>query len=1060
MLKTQFNRRWLLLAVVSLSVCVAGCHRGYYRRQADVEANRLVCEKSIDPRWDSEDGSIAIDPQSRMFDPFSADHPPLPPDDPSSHEYMVCVDGKRGYPHWEANGNTNYVANPEWRSYLPINEDGQVPIDLAGAYRLAVINSPDLQTQRENLYLSALNVSLERFGFDLQMFANFNSFLTTQGRFRNGGTSSTTLSNDVGIDFQKLGVTGASFVVGIANSILWNFAGTDTQSVNSLVDFSIVQPLLQNAGRDVIMESLTQSERTLLANVRALDRYRRGFYVQTVTGRRPGNGVNLGNNFLGLPDIASLNVDGYLGLLLQQQQIRIQEFNVTALENVLAQFREFYIRERVDSLQVRQFENSLYSAQQRLLRSKTNYESSLDVFKTNFLGLPPDLNVLIKDTALDQFKLISDEITERQNELNQLRNTTGDVLIELGDAIPDLPINLLGQPIPEEEANVQWPSDLNEKVAHLESYIDKAIELLRLVESRDREELQQDFARLDHVRPARVEYLNELRASIERGDLLSNIEPQILEANSIPTGTELNKLLKELVKRLDEYGKNLEEIKLDIQSFTDKRDTFKDNSELREFLRSNLLERIPEQLTNFSNTLLEMSLLQAEARANSVELSEVQLKSETASRIARCFRRDLMNARASLVDQWRQIEIFADQLESQFDLVLEGDMGNVGANPFNLRYENGSLRGGFRFDAPIVRLSERNNYRAALISYQQARRSFYQFEDQLDRNLRQILRNIDLNKVLFEVNRKSIQIRIEEVELARFKLEEPARPGDTRSALGATTANDLTRALDGLQTAQNDFLQVWVTYEVARRSLDFDLGTMQVDEMGNWIDPIRIDASIAARAASMMGISLECACQGAGVIPDFESDLDLVPEKPTGQQEETGTNPEMPGRTIEQNPDGLEPDGQNSLPFEPKSGAQPQIEQPGQPDLNGPSYFAPDAPILDFGFKPIPKTAPLPQTADLDQQTSSRSNQVRILAGNEPSTTSTTSPAKPSQTVWAEEISTSKFFFGPLDQLGSPAQSAAGTIIRPIATDSPAPENAARVIQVSNWTELPSQKSN
>ena len=43
------------------------------------------------------------------------------------------------------------------------------------------------------------------------------------------------------------------------------------------------------AGRDVIMESLTQAERTLLANVRQLDRFRRGFYVQTITGRRPGD---------------------------------------------------------------------------------------------------------------------------------------------------------------------------------------------------------------------------------------------------------------------------------------------------------------------------------------------------------------------------------------------------------------------------------------------------------------------------------------------------------------------------------------------------------------------------------------------------------------------------------------------------------------------------------------------------------------------------------------------------------------------------------------------------
>ena len=565
---------------------------------------------------------------------------------------------------------------------------------------------------------------------------------------------------------------------------------------------------------------------------------------------------------------------------------------------------------------------------------------------------------------------------------------------------------------------------------------------------------------------------------IQRGDLLSDIEPQILEANSIPTGAELRSLLEELVKRLDGYGIKLEQIKQNIQGFADKRGTFKDDKELRQFLRGNLLETIPEQLTNFSNTLLEISLLQAEARANSVELPEVQLKSETAFDIARCFRRDLMNARASLVDQWRQIEVFADQLESQFDLVLEGDMGNVGGNPFKLRYENGSLRGGFRFDAPIVRLAERNNYRAALINYQQARRDFYQFEDELSRDLRLILRNVDLNKVLFEVNRKQIQIRIEEVELARFRLEEPARPGATRSSLGATTANDLTRALDGLQRAQSAFLNSWVNYEVARRSLDFDLGTMQVDEAGNWIDPITIDASIAERAASMMGITLECACAGIGSSPEFQADDFFAPGEP-------GTEPSS---RVEGSIDPI-PNGQNSLPYErPGTDSQPPIEKPAAPDLNGPSYFAPEGapstvpafqpprvsligtqppfskqtamagttPIqpvsLNVVFQPIPKNSPISLKANFDDATTSRASQIRIL----PTTESAALHSEPATSISPNHISASKSFFGPLDRLDRASQSAAAAVTT-IAVDPDDAQNATPVVQASNWAELPGQ---
>jgi len=269
----------LLLVIVANCCALVGCHRSYYRRQADMEASRLIREKATDPRWNTAEGSIDIDPQSRMFDPFSADHPPIPPDDATSHQFMHNVDRKEGYPHWHANGDTNHVENPVWMSYLPINEKGQVVLNLERAYQLALIHSPDLQEQRETLYLSALDVSLERFGFDTQLFSGFNSFLTTEGRLRNGGNSSTTLSNQLGvngggINLQRMGITGATFAVGLANTILFNFSGNNTQSANSLIDFSLIQPLLRGAGRARILEGLTQSERTLLANVRQLERFR------------------------------------------------------------------------------------------------------------------------------------------------------------------------------------------------------------------------------------------------------------------------------------------------------------------------------------------------------------------------------------------------------------------------------------------------------------------------------------------------------------------------------------------------------------------------------------------------------------------------------------------------------------------------------------------------------------------------------------------------------------------------------------------------------------------
>ncbi len=62
--------------------------------------------------------------------------------------------------------------------------------------------------------------------------------------------------------------TGADLLVGFANSFVWQLAGPETNNANSLVNMSLVQPLLCAGGRIVTLEQLTIVERTLLANLR------------------------------------------------------------------------------------------------------------------------------------------------------------------------------------------------------------------------------------------------------------------------------------------------------------------------------------------------------------------------------------------------------------------------------------------------------------------------------------------------------------------------------------------------------------------------------------------------------------------------------------------------------------------------------------------------------------------------------------------------------------------------------------------------------------------------
>ena len=963
MFKTQITR--LLVLVVIVDICaMIGCHRGYYRRQADAEASRLVEQKATNPRWDTPDGEIEIDPMSRMFDPFSADHPPIPPDDPTSHQLMHCVDDKPGYPLWHANGDTDYVSNPEWLSYLPVNEKGQLVLNLDRAFQLALLHSPDWQQQKETLYLSALDVSLERFGFDSQLFAGTNKFYSYSGRFRgsdplrpvnvtggsipdaatiDSGRSSSQLesslgANGGGITLEKLGITGTNFVVSLANTILWDLTGPGKgYSVGSIIDFSIVQPLLRNAGRDRIMESLTQSERNLLANVRQLERFRRGFYLEVATGRAPGSGPSRGGAlaFLAVPASATTNIGGYFGLLFQQQQIRNQELNVRQLEAVLELFREFFLRERLDAVQLKLFESTVYNQQSSLLESKINYQTAVDRFVRS-LGLPPHLDVVIEDEFLDRFEFISDEINERLIGIGDLRESTGSALNLIDDMLPDSMTDV-------ENVGFGWSDALNQRIEDLAPYLEQAIATLQAIEQDDLPQVAEDFERLDAVREDRVAYLKKLRQAIQSGQIISDVDPLLYEPDSIPTTEDLKRSLddpdnpRNIVNRMSRLAENLEQ-SLSVVQGIEQEQSGLTPQQLFQVILEQLQETIPGQLSELNNILLEVSLLQARARSNSVEINDVEINAEMATRVARCLRRDWMNARAALVDQWRQIEFVADQLESQFDLILEGDIRNVGDNPFKLRYETGQLRGGFRFDAPIVRLAERNQYRATLINYQQTRRRFYQFEDEISRNLRQIVRNLDRDKVLFELNRRSVQVQIEQIELNRFSLEEPVAPNAGSARLGTSTARNLADAINGLNTFQNRYLGTWVEYEILRRSLDFDMGTMQVDEFGRWIDPGLIDETIGVRYANSVGIELDCQFCDFG---DFSFDEtgglagDIAPDYSPAEQIQMEVDREIESEIERENEelDAPRPSTRIETPT-PKT-----IERPSIP--NEDSYFRP-----------------------------------------------------------------------------------------------------------------------
>ena len=878
----------LLICVSVLVLSLVGCSRAFYREQADQQVRWLIREKAKQAQGTDDDYTIQVDPRSRMFDPFCPDHPPMPPDDPEAHNLMHCVDCKKGYPCWHTNGDTESVENAEWRKYLPVGETGVLTLNVDQAVQLALLHSRSYQSELETLYLSALDVSAERFAFDKQYFAGYQSRNTVDGRLRTGrGAASNELVQSThGVRVEKMFTTGADVVVGLANSIVWELSGPDTNATSTLLDFTLVQPLLRRAGRDRIMETLTLSERTLLANVRAMERFRRGFYLEIVTGRDDERGPTRRGGFFGTSGLAGFTgvgaggfggvgrgsfmavgggsgfgagagqAGGFIGILQLQQNIRNQKANIAGLRSSLQQLEETLneslqkIPDRPDEilrqrLQIAQAHQALLNAQSRLLNTDNQYQATLDNFKIQ-LGLPPHLGVRIKDPLLDQFQIIDDQILPRQNEITELQQRVGQTTEQLLDQL-----NVDHHSPTSDDIALQNKPTLVvlEFLQALATEVVKARHITEELADNDIERARQDAVRLRAAIAPRRRDLLQLRQKYDQGVNLDRGSPHLSDVQiklpvqvhaSVFDVEHLEQLPDKLEREIDHlaakfkrYTSRLEKIQ---QRFDRLRSEFSDleREALNELLEREVIFVVPGLLSQLAKDVLDLSLLQARARTQSIRLVPVSVDPLDAIDIARLCRRDWKNARTSLVDAWRLIEFNADDLESTLDLTIAGDITTVGDNPVQFRSPTGRLRMTLGFDAPLTRLLERNNYRQSLIEYQQAKRSYYHFEDRVSQTLRATIRRLDLNQHNFEQQRLAVIGAIDQVVLNDEILALSEQRGETS---GATVARDVVSALADLQEAQNNFLSVWVDYEVLRRGLDLDMGTMQIDEQGLWIDP-------------------------------------------------------------------------------------------------------------------------------------------------------------------------------------------------------------------------------
>ena len=239
-------------------------------------------------------------------------------------------------------------------------------INLAQAVALATAQNRTYQRQKEDLYLTALDLTLARHQFARQWFG------TVDARYvRNSADEQVGYGAETG--FSRLLADGAQISTSIAIDWARFLTGDPDTSLGSVLSASITQPLLRGRGRQIAQENLTQAERNALYQIRAFNRYRKTFVVSIV--------------------------DAYYRVLQRRDMVTNAENNYNSRVESRERLEMEAEAGRKPPFEVDQARESELRARDSFVQARQRYEQQLDEFKI-LLFLPTSAEIELDQNEL------------------------------------------------------------------------------------------------------------------------------------------------------------------------------------------------------------------------------------------------------------------------------------------------------------------------------------------------------------------------------------------------------------------------------------------------------------------------------------------------------------------------------------------------------------------------------------------------------------------------------------------------------------------------------------
>jgi outer membrane protein TolC len=266
-------------------------------------------------------------------------------------------------------------------------------LTLDEALATGIRQSREYLTEKERVFLSALDLTLARFRLTPIFFADGRGVRATDSRraeLQQGMTdlvSTNTFARTQSGGFNWLYNTGARISADFTQDFLRIMTGNRSFNESDLA-VSIAQPLLQGGGAAVTMEALTQEERDVLYQLRDFADYRRAFIVDLVAG--------------------------YYEVLRARDRVRNAYVAFQGFVKNVEREEALAEEDRRTQTQLGLLRQAKLQAESRWIDSIRVYTSLLDAYKIT-LGLPVAASIVLDDSELQRLKIEEPPVTKDES---------------------------------------------------------------------------------------------------------------------------------------------------------------------------------------------------------------------------------------------------------------------------------------------------------------------------------------------------------------------------------------------------------------------------------------------------------------------------------------------------------------------------------------------------------------------------------------------------------------------------------------------------------------------